>query len=157
MQTDRLGYQRMKRVPIIGEPIFRYLIIHLLCFPFQYAGKSLHSSSVIRPLVISLQTISISTGRFWENQSNRMTADNIFLGSRHVHAKCFHSVPTYAKQPSDIHSSFLPTSNGKLSVSKKDDPSCQTVQFFFIRPPLVYCLQIVRFLSHPPAKVEGLL
>ena len=28
---------------------------------------------------------------------------------------------------------------------------------FFIRPPLVYCLQIVRFLSHPPAKVEGLL
>ena len=25
--------------PIIGEPIFRYLIIHLLCFPFQYAGK----------------------------------------------------------------------------------------------------------------------
>ena len=63
-----------------------------------------------------------------------MTADNIFLGSRHVHAKCFHSVPTYAKQPSDIHSSFLPASNGKLSVSKKDDPSCQTVRFFF-HPP----------------------
>ena len=75
-----------------------------------------------------------ATGDSEKNQSNRMTADNIFLGSRHVHAKCFHSVPTYAKQPSDIHSSFLPTGNGKLLVSKKDDPSCQTVRFFF-HPP----------------------